>query len=102
MIKFIGLYAASVSTFVAYFSMAIYRYIDIKKYKKVPLKRKIVLKECTIGVITIFAYYSENRIIQVLILIIASVHFFIDNRNFILFALKKAMNMWKGIRGENE
>ena len=52
--------------------------------------------------ITIFAYYSENRIIQVLILIIASVHFFIDNRNFILFALKKAMNMWKGIRGENE
>ena len=69
---------------------------------KVPLKRKIVLKECAIGVITIFAYYSENRTIQVLILIIASVHFFIDNRNFILFALKKAMNMWKGIRGENE
>lgn len=102
LIKFIGLYAASVSTFVAYFSMAIYRYIDIKKYKKVPLKRKIVLKECIIGAITIFAYYSENRTIQVLILIIASVHFFIDNRSFVLFALKKAMNMWKGIRGENE
>ena len=102
LIKFIGLYAASVSTFVAYFSMAIYRYIDIKKYKKVPLKRKVVLKECIIGAITIFAYYSENRTIQVLILIIASVHFFIDNRTFILFVLKKAMNMWKGIRRENE
>ena len=67
-----------------------------------PLKRKIVLKECIIGAITIFAYYSGNRTIQVLILIIASVHFFIDNRIFILFALKKAMSMGKGIRGENE
>ena len=67
-----------------------------------PLKRNIVLKECIIGAITIFAYYSENRTIQVLILVIASVHFFIDNRIFILFALKKAMNMWKGIRRENE
>ena len=36
LIKFIGLYAASISTLVAYATMSIYRYFHIKKYVNVP------------------------------------------------------------------
>ena len=39
-IKYIGLYAASISTLIAYFIMSIYRFVDIKKYVNIVLDKK--------------------------------------------------------------
>lgn len=44
LIKFIGLYAASISTLVAYFTMSIYRLYDVKKYIKIKLDKSFILK----------------------------------------------------------
>ncbi len=60
LIKLIGLYAASLSTLIAYFTMAIYRYIDIRKYMKIKLDYKMFFVYFLCAAVIIFCYYSKN------------------------------------------
>lgn len=62
-IKRIGLYAASISTLIAYLSMTIYRYIDVQKYVKVKINFKSIIYVLTLGTITIAPYYTRNTIL---------------------------------------
>lgn len=72
-IKYIGLYAASISTFVAYFSMLIFRWFDIKKYVKIKLE-KMNLFILLIGIIiSIFTYYLNAFIINIIVFILSGV-----------------------------
>ena len=58
LIKFVGLYAAVISTFVSFFVMSIYRLIDIKKrYFKVNIEKKLMLKSIPILVIVLALYF---------------------------------------------
>ena len=57
LIKKFGLYAASVSTLIAYLIMAIYRYIDIKKYLKIKLNFKKILVFFIAFFISSFLYF---------------------------------------------
>ena len=41
LIRFIGLYAASVSTLIAYLAMALYGYFDVKRYVSACLRKNI-------------------------------------------------------------
>lgn len=59
LIRWIGLYAASISTLVAYVVMTIYRYIDIKKYMNIPLQKKPLY--LIIGMFICVSYYINNR-----------------------------------------
>lgn len=67
LIKFIGLYAASVSTLVAYFSMSIYRYVDAQKYVKLKFEKKFILNSILLSIIVIIAYYIRNQILCLII-----------------------------------
>jgi len=60
LIKHIGLYAASISTLVAYLSMAIYRYIDVQRLVKIRIDKKLLLMPIPMIVIVFVAYYSKN------------------------------------------
>ena len=51
LIKFIGLYAASISTFIAYFFVMIYRWFDIKKYISIKLEKRIIFSLIIINII---------------------------------------------------
>lgn len=76
LIKFVGLYAASISTFVAYYSMLIYRLIDVRKYVKLSIDKKMVLRTFTMAVILLITYYLNNfalNIIMVLVTILYSI-----------------------------
>lgn len=83
LIKSIGLYAASVSTLVAYAAMAIYRYFDVKKYVNVCLKRSNMMFTLIVGVITLLTYYTRNTIYCVLSLFIVIIYAFVVNRRFL-------------------
>ncbi len=83
LIKVIGLYAASISTLVAYFTMAIYRYIDIRKYMKIKLDYKMFLTYLFYGVIIVFCYYSKNLYFYILGAILAAILFLVYNMPFI-------------------
>ena len=83
LIKVIGLYAASISTLVAYFTMAIYRYIDIRKYMKIKLDYKMFLTYLFYGIIIVFCYYSKNLYFSILGAILAVILFLVYNMPFI-------------------
>ena len=72
LIKFVGLYAAVISTFAAFFVMSIYRLVDIRKrYFKINIEKKLVLKAIPVLTIILVLYYLGNPYLNVLSLIIA-------------------------------
>lgn len=56
-IKFIGLYAASFSTMIAYGTMAIYRYHHVRKYAIIKLRKKNLIMICSSFIIALIFYY---------------------------------------------
>lgn len=60
LIKFIGLYAASISTLVAYMAMAIYRYFDAQKYVRIKLDFRFIGVSIIFSTIIILFYYLRN------------------------------------------
>lgn len=57
LIKQLGLYAASISTLIAYFGMAIYRWFDIKKYINIKLEKKKIWMLIIGFIIGLYFYY---------------------------------------------
>lgn len=98
LINKIGLYAASISTFVGYFITMIYRIIDSKKYINIKYNyKKIAL--LIIGVsFSCFIYYLNNKMIAILSLI-ACIPFLYFMNNKIIFNL---LNIFKSRGKSNE
>lgn len=92
LVYFIGLYAASISTAVAYFTMFIYRIIDSRKYVKISISKNLVFSYIVVLLITMITYYVQNLIVSGIILLIVIIYALIINKNsmnFILQVLKK-------------
>lgn len=84
LIKFIGLYAAAVSTFVSYFAFAIYRTIDVsKKYIKVKFNKKNIIFSIIVLLVVLVSYYYYNRITIMVSIIISICYAVMINRNSI-------------------
>lgn len=95
LIKFMGLYAASISTLVAYLAMAIYRYIDVQKYIKIKIDFKLVLYTILISIIIFTTYYMRITWLSIISVIITVFYAILINRNTIgiLFnVLKRRFN----------
>lgn len=92
LIKFIGLYAASISTFIAYLLMAIYRYIDVQKYIKIKIDFKLILNTIIISIIVFVTYYLRITWISIISLIITVLYTIVINRNTMEFVVKSLKN----------
>ena len=91
-IRYIGLYAASISTLVAYLAMFIYRYVDSKKYVNLSIGKMLILSMTILIAISILVYYIPNKIMQGIIALVVTVYAVYINRNsfkFIMQTLKK-------------
>lgn len=81
LINHIGLYAASISTIIAYLTMFIYRAIDSQKYVKFKLDYKMMLV-LTLSFIIIFVSYYLNRFwLNIISFILALLFSIIYNKN---------------------
>lgn len=85
LIKSIGLYAASISTVIAYALMFIYRWIDVKKYVKFNVNKILMFALTIMYGITIFTYYLKNSMISVIVLVIVVVFTIITNLNSVSY-----------------
>lgn len=92
MIKVIGLYAAAISTLLAYLLMAIYRYIDVKKYINIPLKTNNMIITLLMAILVVGSYYLKNNKVSFVILIITVLYAYIMNRGIIDSVLKLIKN----------
>lgn len=83
LIRFIGLYAASLSTLIAYGVMMVYRCIDVQKYIRILIPLKKICRAFGVAAIVGWSYYSSNKFFQMISLLIAILYATIENWNFI-------------------
>ena len=93
LIQFIGLYAASISTLVAYATMTIYRYFHIKRYVDVPLHDKYIYVIVT--AIVCVSYYYNHLIMNVIIALSVTVFAIVSNKEFVQSIISIALNSIK-------
>lgn len=93
MIKFIGLYAACVSTLIAYVSMAIYRYIDIKRYVDIKLNYKNILLSLLIFGICSVIYYIKFMPLSILGFVLVCLFTLIINMKVVKMMALKIKNI---------
>lgn len=74
LIKKIGLYAASLSSLIAFLIMFIIRYIDITKTIKMKIKKSVAISSIALGVLLVFTYYSGNIYIQLAAVVLTVVY----------------------------
>ena len=71
LVKYIGIYAASVSTLISYIVLLIYRYIDVnKKYFKININKKDLIMSISLFFISMVYYYINTIIIRYICVII--------------------------------
>ena len=83
LIKFIGLYAASVSTLVAYAAMAIYRYFDVKKYVNAAISKSFLIVTFTVSVLELVVYYTGNTVFSVGMLAVIIIYSVVYNKELL-------------------
>ena len=72
LIKFIGLYAAVISTFVAFFVMSIYRLMDAsKRYFKVRIDMRFIIQSLIALIVVFISYYINNIYLNVFVVLFA-------------------------------
>ena len=93
-ISYIGLHAASFSTFIAYFTLMIIRIKHSRKYFTIHIKWPLFIGYTLIATIIVFVSYITNTIGNLLIAVFAAAFVLCFNRKFILsiFKLKKNEN----------
>lgn len=70
LIKFMGLYAAVISTFVAFFVMSIYRLVDAsKRYFKVKIDMKFIIQSLIVLIFVFISYYINNIYLNVFVVL---------------------------------
>ena len=69
LVKYLGLYAESLSTLLDYFLMSVYRYLDVQKYIKIKIDKLFVSEAVLLLIIILISYYLKNNFICVIILI---------------------------------
>ncbi|CUO14564.1 MATE efflux family protein [Turicibacter sanguinis] len=95
LIKFIGLYAASISTLLSYLAMSIYRYLDVQKYVKIKLDKKFILISIPTVIIICIFYYLKIIIFCVLGALLSVIFALFYNISFIKEIFKTIKNKIK-------
>lgn len=92
LINQIGLYAASISTVIAYFAMFIYRWIDVKKYVSIKTNKALIAVLSVSFLIAIITYYLKMKIISIVVLlavIIITIYINKDSAKYLTEIVKK-------------
>lgn len=101
LIKMIGIYAAAISTLVAFVTMSVYRYIDVQKYVRIKFNQTKMSKTIIVLIISCILYYSNNIFLYILNICIAVFHFTIVNKKIILKIINKFLKK-RGVKNENK
>ena len=94
LINQIGLYAASISTVIAYFAMFIYRWIDVKKYVSIKTNKALIAVLSVSFLIAIITYYLKMKIISIVVLlavIIIAIYINKDSAKYLTEIVKKRL-----------
>lgn len=97
LIKIIGIYAAALSTLIAFVAMAIYRYIDVQRYLKIIISKKLIISLTIAFAIVIAVYYINNILLHIITFLAVIVFAIILNYKFLKSVIKIILNKYKNI-----
>ena len=80
LVRFIGIYAAAVSTLLPCIYIMLYRLIDIRKYVKIELDKKLYILSSFAFLFSVVIYYSNNLFLQTIGLLFTVVIAYLLNR----------------------
>lgn len=99
LINRIGLYAASISTLVAFGVMAVIRYIDINKnVLKMKISKGALISSLLLACVLTVTYYMNQTIVNVVMLLVVCVYALVMNWGFAKSAVKMGMDYIKKIK----
>ncbi len=82
-VKYIGLYAAALSTAISYFAMMVYRHIDLKKYINIKFEDGLLIKTIIIFTFSIIIYYQRNFYLDIINLVVVVIYSILMNKDFL-------------------
>ena len=98
LIKQIGIYAAAISTLVAFGTMAVYRYFDVKKYVKIKFEKRYIVILMIVSIFCCMLYYINNIYLNILNCVVITIYSIIINFKFmkgIIQTIKNGINKIK-------
>lgn len=91
-VKYLGIYAAAISTVLSFLIMSVFRMVDVQKYVKI----KINFRENSIIIllflISLLIYYFNNVLISIVFSTFIIVYVFIDNRKYIYIIFQRLIH----------
>lgn len=97
-IQSLGLYATSISTVVAFFTMAIFRHFDTKKYVKIKYEKFLIPKIICFYIIVIFIFYLNNPALNIINFLAMILFITIINRHIITSSKNKLTNRLRNLK----
>lgn len=88
LIKFIGLYAAAISTLLGYGCMAIYRYYHSRRYLVIKFDTATLLSTVVLIAVSLVSYYSRKMVFQIVVFIIITIFSYVFNKEILNSAFK--------------
>ena len=89
LIRYVGLYAAAISTLASFFIMSIYRLYDINKhYFKIQMDPKFLIFTVFVASFILVCYYVSNWKLQVIAFVAAICYAVIVNKNIFRFIVR--------------
>jgi O-antigen/teichoic acid export membrane protein len=95
MIGHIGLYSASLSTLIAFGSMAIIRYIDINKTVHMKISTSALASSFVLAVVLAVTYYLNIFAVNIIMLFLVCVYAVVMNKGFMMSAVNMGKNFIK-------
>lgn len=96
LINKIQVFAASLSTLIAFLSMFIVRYIDVNKAVHMRIKKPIAIGSILLSIMLVGTYYCNNKVIQFVALCITALYAVVTNMDL----LKSGLNLVKSHLGK--
>lgn len=96
LINKIQVFAASLSTLIAFLSMFVVRYIDVNKAVHMRIKKPIAIGSILLSIMLVGTYYCNNKVIQFVALCITALYAVVTNMDL----LKSGVNLVKNRLGK--
>lgn len=100
LIRYIGLFAAALSTAISYFVMMMYRHIDLKKYMTITYEKGLVIKTVLIFVFAIVLYYQRNIWLDLVSLVVVVIYAVLMNKSFLKASYQTVCGKFKSLKAK--
>ena len=100
LIRYIGLFAAALSTAISYFVMMMYRHFDLKKYMTITYEKGLVIKTVLIFVFAIVLYYQRNIWLDLVSLVVVVIYAVLMNKSFLKASFQTVCGKFKSLKAK--